>query len=81
MIPIVSKYKLEKVFLDICGPFPISGGRHRYKFIIIIFDHYLKFNRATTQKTTDVILKQFIPSSGIPTSIVTDHGTQFKDKR
>ena len=26
MIPITSKYKLEKVFLDICGPFPRSGG-------------------------------------------------------
>ena len=38
MIPIISNTKLEKVFLDICGPFPRSGGRHKYKFIVIILD-------------------------------------------
>ena len=36
MIPITSTGKLEKIFLDICGPFPRSGGRHQYKYIIII---------------------------------------------
>ena len=30
MIPITSKHKLEKVFLDICGPFPRSGGTVSY---------------------------------------------------
>ena len=40
MIPITSNAKLEKVFLDICGPFPRSGGRHRYKYLVIIMDHY-----------------------------------------
>ena len=56
MIPITSTQKLEKVFLDICGPFPRSGGRHKFKYIIIIMDHYTKFtklypiNRATTKK-------------------------------
>ena len=29
MIPITSTTKLEKVFLDICGPFPRRGGRHK----------------------------------------------------
>ena len=30
MIPITSKHELEKVFLDICGPFPRSGGPVSY---------------------------------------------------
>ena len=56
MIPITSSNKLEKVFVDICVPFPRSGGRHQQKYLIIIFDHYIKFtklypiNRATTNK-------------------------------
>ena len=86
MIPIESTHKLEKVFLDICGPFPRSGGRHRYKFIVIIFDHLTKFtklysiNQATTKKILDIVLKQYIPQVGKPISIITDHGTQFKEK-
>ena len=62
MIPITSTEKLEKVFLDICGPFPRSGGRHQYKYVVIMFDHYTKFtkldaiNRATTNKILDLSL-------------------------
>ena len=41
MIPISSTEKLEKVFLDIRGPFPRSGGRHRYKFLSLI--HILSY--------------------------------------
>ena len=84
MIPIISSQKLERVFLDICGPFPRSGGRHRFKFIIIIFDHFTKYtklysiNRATTKKIIEIILTKFIPEVGKPMAIITDHGTQFK---
>ena len=35
MIPITSVAKLEKIFLDICGPFPRSGGRHQYKYCLL----------------------------------------------
>ena len=45
MIPIISSQKLERVFLDIYGPFPRSGGRHRFRFIIIIFDHFTKYTK------------------------------------
>ena len=44
MITIKSNKKLEKTFLDICGPFPRSGGRHKYKYIIL-FDHYTKYTK------------------------------------
>ena len=87
MIPITSTEKLEKVFVDICGPFPRSGGRHQYKFIVIIFYHYTKFtklypiNRATTNKLLEVIIHEYIPEIGKPKSIITDHGTQFKGRK
>ena len=84
MIPITSNRKLEKVFLDICGPFPCSGGRHRYKFIVIMFDHFSKYtklypiNKATTKKVLEIILGRYVLEVGTPNSIITDHGTQFK---
>ena len=42
MITITSNHNLEKIFLDICGPFPKSGGRSRFRYIVIIFDLFLK---------------------------------------
>ena len=87
MIPITSSGKLEKVFVDICGPFPRSGGRHQYKYLLIILDHYTKYiklypmNRATTQKILDLIIHNYVPEVGCPKTMITDHGTQFKGRR
>ena len=87
MQPITSANKLERVFLDICGPMPRSGGRKQYKFIVIIMDHYTKFvklypiNRATTNKVLNIITQRYIPELGIPTIIITDHGTQFRGRK
>ena len=87
MIPITSTARLEKVFLDICGPFPRSGGRHQYKYIIIIFDHYTKYtklyplNRATTSKILEIVMNKYIPEVGKPSMIITDHGTQFRGRK
>ena len=38
-------------------------------------------NRATTLKTLGIITNHYIPEVGSPTSIITDHGTQFKGWR
>ena len=87
MMPITSSNRLEKVFVDICGPFPRSGGRHQYKYFIILFDHYTRFtklypiNRATTQKILNIICQNYISEVGAPKSIITDHGTQFKGSK
>ena len=50
MITITSDHRLEKVFIDICGPFARSGGRHQFKYIVIIFDHYSKFTKLYPDK-------------------------------
>lgn len=87
MITITSNGKLEKTFLDMCGPFPRSGGRHKFKYIIIIFDHYTKYtklypiSRDTTKKIFEVIIQKYLPEVGKPETIVTDHGTQFRGKK
>lgn len=85
-ITINSQKKLEKVFLDICGPFPRSGGRSGYRYIIIIFDHFTKYtklypiNKATTQNILKIIFNRYANEVGKPESLLTDHGTQFKGK-
>ena len=84
MIPIMSTCKLEKIFLDICRSFPRSAGRRKFKFIIIMLDHFTKYtklyaiNRATTKKILEIIINQFVPEIGKPSTIITDHGTHFK---
>ena len=86
-ITITSNRNLEKIFIDLCGPFPRSGGRSRYKYIVIILDHFSKFtklypiSKATTQKVLNIILNNYIPEVGKPETIITDHGTQFKGKK
>ena len=83
MIPIASNRKLANIFLDICGPFPRSGGRCRYKYIVIIFNEFSKFmklypiSKAITQNLIKIILEKYIPDVGNPETIITDHGTQF----
>ena len=84
LIPITSNYKLEKTFLDICGPFPRSGGRHRYKFIVIILDHFSRYiklypvTRATTRNILRIVIEEYMTNIGKPHCIITDHGTQFR---
>ena len=86
MMPITSSGKLE-VFVNICGPFPRSGGRHQYKYFVIMLNHYTRFtklypiNRATTQKILNIILQHYICEVGTPKSIITGHGTQLKGNR
>ena len=87
MITITSNRNLQKLFIDICGPFPRSGGRSRFKYIVIMFDHFSKFaklypiNKGTTSKILAIITNNYIPEVGKPETIVTDHGTQFKGKK
>ena len=49
-------------------------------------DHFTKYvklypvNRATTVKVLAVITELYVPEIGKPSSIITDHGTQFKGR-
>lgn len=86
LIPIITYNKLEKIFIDMYGPFLQSGGRHQYKYISIIFYHHSKFaklypiNPATTKNILDIISEKYIVEVGKLPSIITNHGTQFRAK-
>lgn len=43
MVKILAKEKLEKLFLGICGPFPLSGGNHRCQYTLILIHDFPKF--------------------------------------
>lgn len=86
MIAIMSEKKLEKLFIDICGPFPKSGGVRQWKYVLIIIDSFTKYiklyplNRANTKNVLKVIIHQYLIEVGTPVVIISDHGTQFKGK-
>lgn len=83
---IISKHKLEQVFIDISGPFPPSRERYPKKFILIMVDNFTKYvklypmHKANTKTILKIILNDYIKVIGKPKSIVSDHGTQFKGK-
>ena len=87
LITITSSRKLEKIFLDICGPFPRSGARHQYKYIVIVWDHFSKYTKLypISKVSTNVIIKvineKYVIDVGTPETIITDHGTQFKGRK
>lgn len=70
LITITSERKLEKVFLHICGPFPRSGGRHRHKYIVIIWDHFTKYtklypiSKVSTRVIVNLVINKYIPDVG-----------------
>lgn len=80
----LAECKLDKVFVDICGPFPISRGN--YQFIFIMIDGFTKLvklyplRRATTKIILNVITKKYLPEVGHMRTILSDWGTQFKGK-
>lgn len=75
-----SERNLPKVFLDICGPFPRSRARRKYKFIVIIRDQNSKYtklypiNKSSTCNIWDTINK-CTEEVGTPECIVIPHGT------
>jgi hypothetical protein len=83
---VLANERLDKIFLDICGPFPPSV-RLGKKFIVVMLDCYTKYvklyavKRATTRTVLDCILNDYIVNVGKPKSIVTDHGCQFRGRK
>lgn len=82
--PILASGPLEKVFIDISGPFPPSYGRYPKRYIIILLDCFSKYVRlfavckATTKVITKLIQQKYFPEVGDIKEIVSDHGSQFR---
>jgi hypothetical protein len=71
----------DKIYLDIVGPMPMSGEGHKY--ILTCQDNLSKYLVAvpmfsqTAEEVALNFMRYVILQYGIPSSIVTDQGTQF----
>lgn len=80
-ITTTSERPFEKVFLDIVGPLPLTEFGNKY--ILTIQDDLTKFTQAYAISTHDTktianhFVHRFICNFGIPTSILTDQGSDF----
>lgn len=63
---IISKHKLDQVFIDISGPFPPSRERYPKKFILIMIDNFTKYvklyslYKANTKTILKIILNDYV---------------------
>ena len=73
---------MERVALDIVGPFPISN--HGNKYILVVTDYFTRwvegYPMANAETTTivDLFITNFICRFGVPRQIHTDQGRQFE---
>ena len=78
----VSGSPMDRIAIDIMGPFPLSNKGNRY--VLVIGDHFTKWieaygipdQRANT--VADVIVKEFIVRFGTPLEIHSDQGKTFE---
>lgn len=81
---VISIKPLEKILVDIYGPFPT--GQFRYFYILVVlhnFTRYVKLYpscKATAQTCVKQIVHKFILSYGCPCAVVSDHERQFISK-
>ena len=72
---------LEKVSLDIVGPFPVSkNGNNNILTIQCNFSKYylaIPLRDATAESVADAFIKRFICIFGSPVRILTDQGSNF----
>ncbi len=75
---------LDRVQIDVLGPFPVSESGNRY--ILVIIDQFTKWvesfaiprqNSATTAKT---LVNEFIARYGAPLELHTDQGSNFQSE-
>jgi len=77
----VSERSMQRFYIDLIGPFPRSKKGHIG--ILIILDHFSKFPFLYTLKifkAEKIIekLEEVFSFGGVPETIVSDNGTQFK---
>lgn len=80
-ITTTSSIPFEKIFLDICGPLPISDNNNRY--ILTMQDDLSKYSLALPMENAEantvakIFVTELICRHGTPQSILTDQGSNF----
>ena len=73
---------MERVCVDIVGPFPISNSGNRYGLVVTdCFTKYVEIYPMPNQEAvtvSQILTKEFFSRYGVPTYLHTDQGTQFE---
>ena len=75
---------LERLAIDIAGPFPVTESGNRY--LLVIQDYFTKWpeifaiNKMDAQTVADVVLSEVVCRWGCPLSIHSDQGRQFESE-
>ena len=77
-------YPMERIGLDICGPFPVSKKGHRY--LMVVSCYFTKWIDAIPLKSQEAkyvaskLVNRFISIFGVPLQLHTDLGSNFESK-
>ena len=75
---------LERVALDIVGPFPRSDSGNKY--VLVLGDYFTKWMEAyplrniEAQTVAETFVHEFVSRFGVPQELHTDQGTQFQSR-
>ena len=77
-------FPMERIGLDICGPYPVSKKGHRY--LMVVSCYFTKWVDAIPLKTQEAkyvaskLVNRFISILGVPLQLHTDLGSNFESK-
>ena len=77
-------YPMERIGLDICGPYPVSKKGNRY--LMVVSCYFTKWVDAIPLKTQEAkyvaskLVNRFISIYGVPLQLHTDLGSNFESK-
>ena len=77
-------YPMERIGLDICGPFPVSKKGHKY--LMVVSCYFTKWIDAIPLKSQEAkyvatkLVNRFISIYGVPLQLHTDLGSNFESK-
>lgn len=80
--PVNSSRPFQRLYVDILGPYPRS--KTGYIGLLIVLDHFTKFHWVCPlRKFTSSVIQVFLENQifhiyGVPETIVSDNGSQFK---
>lgn len=80
--PVKTSRPFQKLFIDLLGPYPRSKSGHVGIFIVL--DHLSKYvflkalKKFTTKPIIDFLEKDIFHLYGVPETIISDNGSQFK---
>lgn len=82
--PIVAERPFQRLYTDLLGPYPRSKKGHVQ--ILVVLDQFSKFpllqpmKKATAKEIVEYIEKQVFHVFGVPESVYSDNGVQYKSK-